>query len=163
MNTHWRSQVDMKYLGAYSLPDGKDIVGTIKKVVKEEVVGEQGAKQECIIIYFNEFEKGMVANRTNCKTIEKLYKTPYIEEWTGKKVQIGEEMVKAYGEIVPGLRIRNKIPSDKLPELTPKLQPAWDNVRKALADKKATMDQVKKKYTVSKDNETLLLKTEPAK
>ena len=37
---------------------------------------------------FAENVKPMIVNSTNAKTIEKLYKTPYIEEWKGRKIQL---------------------------------------------------------------------------
>jgi hypothetical protein len=32
--------------------------------------------------------------------LEKLFKTPYIEDWSGRKIQIGVESVKAFGDVV---------------------------------------------------------------
>ena len=37
--THWKTQFNYDYLGAYSLPDGKDIILTIRETKKEQVVG----------------------------------------------------------------------------------------------------------------------------
>ena len=56
----------------------------------------------------------MIMNKTNCKIIEKIYGTPYIEDWIGKKIQIYvQKGVKAFGEIVDALRIREQIPGGK--------------------------------------------------
>ena len=52
----------------------------------------------------------MILNSTNAKMIQKLLKTPYIEEWAGHSIQIGVEMVKAFGEIVDALRVRSFLP-----------------------------------------------------
>jgi hypothetical protein len=88
MSTHWKKLTNPEYLGAYSLDDGKDIVLTIKTIAREMVTGEAGKKEECTVARFLEPQKPMILNKTNCKTIEKIYKTPYIEEWQGKKIQI---------------------------------------------------------------------------
>lgn len=109
--THWKTQFNYKWLGAYSLPDGKDIILTIREMKREEVVGENGSKDQCLIAYFHENSKPMVVNKTNCKTLEKLFKTPMIEEWTGKPVQIGVDRVKNRGEMVDALRVRPFTPA----------------------------------------------------
>ena len=44
--THWKTQFNYDYLGAYSLPDGKDIILTIRETKKEQVVGASGKKEE---------------------------------------------------------------------------------------------------------------------
>jgi DNA-directed RNA polymerase subunit RPC12/RpoP len=55
----------------------------------------------------------MILNATNNKTIAKLFKTPYIEQWTGRKIQIYTEKVKAFGEVWDALRIRPFLPVEK--------------------------------------------------
>lgn len=112
--THWKNQFNYDYLGAYSLPDGKDIILSIKETKKETVVGNNGQKSECFIAYFHENVKPMVLNKTNCKTIEKLFKTPNIEDWVNKQIQIGSTRISAFGEMTDCLRVRPFAP--KLPE-----------------------------------------------
>jgi len=110
--THWKKEYNYNYLGSYSLPIGKDLVLTIKETKTEEVIGPDGKKQECFVAYFSDNEKPMILNKTNCKAIQKLYDTPYIEDWVGKKIQVYSAPVKAFGEITDALRIRNVIPKD---------------------------------------------------
>lgn len=110
--THWKKEFNYDYLGAYSLLPGQELVLTIKETKKEMVVGGDGKKQECFVAYFVEPQKPMILNRTNCKAITKMYGTPYIEEWNGKKVQIFATMVKAFGEETDALRIRPTVPKD---------------------------------------------------
>lgn len=114
--THWKKLINPDYLGAYSLEPGQDIVLTIKDVKKEVVIGAEGKKEECIVCHWAENQKPMILNVTNCKTIAKLLKTNYIERWAGHRIQIGAEMVRAFGETVEALRVRNKLPEDvKIP------------------------------------------------
>ena len=76
------------------------------------IMSGDGKKEECMVVRFRESGvKPLVLNATNAKTIEKLYKTPYIEQWNGRKIQLYVEMVKAFGETVEALRIRRKIPA----------------------------------------------------
>ena len=108
--THWKKLINPDYLGAYSLDPGKDMILTIKNVKNEIVTGPDGKKEECMVMRFMEDAKPMIVNSTNAKTIQKLYKTPYIEEWAGRKIQLFVDKVKAFGEVVEALRIRPRIP-----------------------------------------------------
>ena len=90
--THWKKLINPDFLGAYSLDPGKDIVLTIGQVKKEIVTGAGGKKEECIVCHWQENEKPMILNVTNCKTIAKQTGTPYIERWAGHK-EIGRAHV----------------------------------------------------------------------
>lgn len=110
--THWKKLENPDYLGAYALEPGKDLIVTIKSVGQEEVYNPSNNKKEtCTVAHF--VEKGikpMILNVTNNKTISKLYDTPYIEDWVGKRIAIYIAKVKAFGETVEALRIRKQIP-----------------------------------------------------
>lgn len=109
--THWKKLTNPNYLGAYSIEDGKDLILTIGTVGNEMVIGPDGKKEECTVCHFVERGvKPMILNATNMKMITKLLNTPYIEQWNGHKIQIGVEKVKAFGEIVEALRVRDKLP-----------------------------------------------------
>lgn len=116
--THWKKLHNPDYLGAYSLDDGqggyKNIIVRIKNVKVEMVTGTDGKKEECTVAYLDG-QKPMILNATNLKTLEKLFKSPYIEDWAEKYIQIGVEKVKAFGEMVDSLRIKKFHP--KLPGL----------------------------------------------
>lgn len=109
MGTHWKRLINPDYIGAYSL-DGKDRILTIGSIAIEAVVGPNGKKEDCPVCRFREPEKPMILNRTNMKMIEKIYKTPIIEEWVGKQIQIYPTTTKFGGEIVECLRIRPFVP-----------------------------------------------------
>ncbi len=109
--THWKKLHNPDYLGAYALEPGKDMILTIKNVKNDIVQGSDGKKEECMVMTFVENAKPLIVNATNAKTIEKLYKTPFIEEWSGKKIQLFVDKIKAFGEVVEALRIRPKIPA----------------------------------------------------
>ena len=112
--THWKKLTNPDYLGAYALDPGQDLIVTIKSVANEVVTGTDGKKETCSVMHFMENVKPMVLNSTNSKTITKLLKTPYIEQWAGKKIQIYIEYgIKAFGDIVDALRIRPFLPVEK--------------------------------------------------
>lgn len=109
--THWKKLTNPDYLGAYALEPNQDLIVTIKSVANEVVTGTDGKKETCSVMRFVENVKPMVLNATNSKTIAKLFKTPYIEEWAGRKIQLYvEKGVKAFGDVVDALRIRPFLP-----------------------------------------------------
>lgn len=117
--THWKKLHNPDYLGSYALTPGEDLIATIQVVKNEMVIGPDGKKEECTVIHFIEHNiKPMIINATNAKTIAKLFKTPYIEEWQNKKIQIYSASVKAFGETVDALRIRAFLPqiTDAVPK-----------------------------------------------
>ena len=111
--THWKKLENPDYLGAYALQPNRDLVVQIKSVGQEEVYNPTNNKKEtCTVAHFTDPAiKPMILNVTNCKTISKLYDTPYIEDWPGKYISIYIAKVKAFGETVDALRIRNKVPT----------------------------------------------------
>ena len=111
--THWKKLTNPNYLGSYSLEDGQDLILTIDYVAEELVIGADGKKENCVVAHFVEDSKPMILNSTNMKTITRIYKTPYIEAWHGKKIQIYSAKVKAFGETVDALRIREYAPKEK--------------------------------------------------
>lgn len=103
MQTHWKKLVNPKYIGAYCVEN--DITVTITAVVRETVKGENGKEEECTVAYLQD-QKPFILNRTNCKTITKIYNTPYIEDWAGKDITIYPTTTRVAGETVECLRIR---------------------------------------------------------
>lgn len=148
--THWKQLTNPDYLGAYSLLPGQELTVEIVRVERKQVTGADGKKEECTVAILKD-SKPMILNSTNCKTLSKIYGTPYIEEWAGKSVIIHSEKVKAFGDVVDALRIKPTKPI--LPELTP-THPAWNEAAKAV--KAGKIDKVLARYSVSGDNIKLL-------
>lgn len=118
MKTHWKKLANPDYLGAYALDPGKDMILTIKSVAEENITGADGKKEDCIVMRFRENVKPMIINATNAKMIQKIYHTPYIEDWSGCKIQLYVDQVKAFGEVVDALRIRPYVPKAEQSEAT---------------------------------------------
>jgi hypothetical protein len=107
---HWKNNFDYKFTGAYELQPGETKTLTIKSTGHAEVMNQQGKKETCFVAYFEGAnQKPMVLNKTNCKTIGKLY-TDFIENWNGKQITIKSEKVKAFGEVVEALRVVPIVP-----------------------------------------------------
>lgn len=153
MNTHWKILQNPNYLGAYSLLGVcEELTVIIDKVIKEQVIGSDGSKKQCIVAYLKD-QKPMILNSTNCKIITKLFGTPFIEQWSGKKMIVYVAKIKAFGDTVEALRIKETMP--ELPDLNPKHK-SWENAKKSVKDGSITLDQIKKKYKLTHENEKLL-------
>lgn len=113
---HWRNYTDLNYLRAEVFAPGEKKVLTIKDVKMEKIKGEGGKEDTKPVLYFKEEVLPMVVNSTNSKTIESLYKTGYMDEWVGKKIQVIATKTKVAGEYVPCLRIERLIPTSNEPE-----------------------------------------------
>lgn len=113
---------------------GRDgVVLTIASVRLEELKTERG-KDKKACVYFVEMEKRhrdgngenkrLVLNKTNMKTIAKLYGYE-TNDWVGKRVMLFPSRCEAFGETVDCVRIRDQAP----PEPTKKPQPAYAAAR----------------------------------
>ena len=112
MKGHWKKQFNYEYLGSYSLDGKKEAVVTVCRLAQEKVTGQQGRKEDCFVVYFREFDKGMILNRTNARAIEKVAGSGLVEDWVGVQVTLYvEKGVKAFGDVVDALRIRDNKPT----------------------------------------------------
>jgi len=153
--THWKKLQHPDYIGAYELMDGtpnKELTVTITKVAREQITGADGKKEECTVCYLHG-QKPMILNSTNQKVMQKLFDSPYIEDWAGKKMTLYVARVKAFGDTVDALRVRPTAP--KLPELTPTHE-KWQGAMTALKAGNTTIEAIRKNYILSQDNEKLL-------
>lgn len=104
--THWKKAFNPNYLGAYAFQEKEEKVVVIKSVQLEQVTDTDGGKESVLVARFEGEEKPLILNKTNCKTIEKVYKTPDIEQWPGKGLILYVTKVPAFGEISDAVRIR---------------------------------------------------------
>lgn len=103
------------YLGGWDFKDenGKTIdkVVTIKEIKTENVFQQASGIEEPVIeVHFNEC-KPIILNATNRKMLKKVTGTEFIEEMTGKKIQLTTKRIKAFGEFHDAIRIVNKAPT----------------------------------------------------
>ena len=153
MKTHFKKLKNTEFLGSWDLIDDKgqtrNIVATIKEIKKQMVHDGKGGQSECIVLFFNEF-KPMIVNATNLKVTSKIMDSNYIEDWIGKKIEISTEKVRAFGEMHDALRIvKTSL------DLTPS-HPKWNGDKEAIKSQKVTIEQIKKQFSISPENEQLL-------
>lgn len=111
--THWKKLDNPDYLGAYAFQPGEKMVLEIASVGKDMVFNPTSQKkEECTIVRFkNPGVKPLVLNTTNAKTISKIHKSAYIEDWIGKLITVYVAQVKAFGDVVDAVRVEPKIPT----------------------------------------------------
>lgn len=112
--THWKQLQNRDYLGHWDLSKNEERKLEIIEVKKKAVFNQTNNQEEQLIVCSFKTGKPMILNTTNCKTIEKLYKTPLIEEWVGKQISIKVDKIKAFGEFLDCLRVMTYVPSTKV-------------------------------------------------
>lgn len=108
--THWKKLENPDYIGSYAFQPNEKKTLTISHVRREMVCGADGKKEECTVVSFTENEKPLILNATNGKMISKIAGSPYIEKWAGTRIVLGVEKVKAFGEIVEAVRVKDITP-----------------------------------------------------
>lgn len=105
-----------KYVSSADLlqPDGafRSVTVTIDRFVEKERMGQPPNDEEKSVLYFSDAKKGMVLNKTNAMTIAGLY-GPETDEWTGKRITLHVEKVKAFGAVHDAIRVRPQVPAPK--------------------------------------------------
>jgi len=101
--TPWKKLFDYRFVSAEELTG--DTTVTIKAIEHDEAFNGK-TKEDVIVLKFEEAKKGMILNKTNAKTLSIIAKSPFIEDWIGKKITLTSQMVSAFGQTVPAIRIK---------------------------------------------------------
>lgn len=96
------------YLTAHDVVNKPTV--TIKSFSKKTMKNKQGEEEVRPVLFFNEFDKGMVLNKTNAGTIANLYSLT-LENWIGERITLQSVMVEAFGESQEAIRVMNLKPS----------------------------------------------------
>jgi hypothetical protein len=96
---------------------GEIMTVTIKGLAMEQV-SRSGDPQP--VLYFKEFQKGLVLNKTNSKTIAKAHGDE-TNHWRGRQVDLYEAMVEYQGDVMPAIRMRVKPAVAEMPILPPSI------------------------------------------
>jgi hypothetical protein len=95
-----------KYLKASDLPEEGTITFTIERIEIEEIGREKQVKP---VVYFEEDNRGLVANKTNCNTIAKVTGSRVFDQWIGKRINLYRAEVDFQGEQVESIRVSLKM------------------------------------------------------
>jgi hypothetical protein len=155
--THYRKVFKSDHLGVADLEEfieeKRPLIFTIKEVKQEFDVSVAGRKGNHNIAYFIDGIKPLVLNATNSKIVKSFNKnSPFVEDWSMTKIELYiDPNVKMKGETVGGVRIKEIQPKEKVkPEFTEKNFEPANKV-------KASVDTIKKSYTMSKEIESKYL------
>lgn len=110
---HWKKLFDPNFLGSWDLEEN-DLIVTVKSVTFEKMHDVQNKTEiEKPVINFLEDVKPFVLNPTNARTIERVMKSPRVENWKGNKIQLFKTQVKAFGGMVDAIRVRDFAPKGR--------------------------------------------------
>ena len=161
--TDWRQFRKSTHLASADLDAmetaGKLLIFTIKEVKYETGVDVSGTKMDGIFCYFLEVVKPLKLNSTNNKILSGFAKKNglvgkechVIENWKGMQIEMYvDRNVKMMGAITDGVRIKPLQP--QLNKVLPNFTEAnFEAAKKA----NATIEQIKMKYNVTTEIETL--------
>ena len=85
----------------------REFVVKIKDLRKEKIHNPNGCSEENMVMYFEEDVKPLILDTTNMKNIEKALKTPYMDEWIGRKLQLYFDPAVSTFEIRITVRVRD--------------------------------------------------------
>ena len=96
------------YLKASDL-NGKSVNVTIESVEMVDM-GQGRDKESKLLIRFVGKQKGLVCNKTNAGTIEKLTGSDETDNWVGKQITLCAREVEFQGDMVWAIRVSLKAP-----------------------------------------------------
>ena len=163
--THFRKIKDPNFLGSWDLMNDEggfnNRVLTIDYADKQTTKDHKGQDTTVAVLHFHDV-KPMILNSTNVKMVARVCKSPYIEDWKDKKVEITVRQVKAFGDVHDALRVVNKVIAVKPVDLQPSLSAlesassleelkiAWTNIPAELKKNKtisSKKEDIKKKLS----------------
>lgn len=108
---HWLQNPNKNYLGHQDLPNGQDVILTIKSVawesVKNPILNTSSEKRVIRFIEQDKWIKPFICNETNAKTIMKVTNSKFVDDSFNKKIKIGISKTKVKKEEVDCLRVRD--------------------------------------------------------
>ena len=146
--THWKRLMNPDYIGAYSLAEGEDLTVTIDYVVREQITGTGGKKEECTVAHLVK-NKPFILNATNSKSIAKLYGV-YIEDWAGQKITLYATTTRMGGETVECLRVRPQVAERRKERIT---EDRLSAALKQIAAGKYTTEKLRGNFELTKEQD----------
>lgn len=81
-----------------------DIEGQIPVTIRNVTMEEIGGDDRKPVVWFDEFDKGMILNKTNANNVSGVY-GPDSDAWIGKPMTMATAMVDFQGKSTPALRL----------------------------------------------------------
>lgn len=99
--------LDRNYLSSLDLAGHGKVEMTIDRIEKHPklVYNNGNTEENAILCYFKETPKPLKLCKTNIAMIIQSVGTNIAKEWTGKKIKLEVQTVKAFGKITLGVRV----------------------------------------------------------
>ena len=154
--THWRDALHKEYLHGSEITKPFNV--TVKEFSTIEVYSPKSReKEEMVVLHFQEDIKALILTGRKASSLEKIAGSPFIEDWVGTTVSLSALDEKHFGQIMPVIQVEPPIKVKKKPALTPE-SPKWKDAVTGIKGGTVTLDQIKGFYTLSKENESELIK-----
>lgn len=91
---------------------GDDLEGDMNATVKgsgEEIVGTEEEKEQVLVIYFDEFDKGLILNKTNWEALCELAGSKDTDKWPGTVVGLTTVRVSFKKKLYNTIRIMQPV------------------------------------------------------
>ena len=155
--THYRKAFKSSHLGVADLEDllesGSDLVFNITEVKQQLGVMVAGRKGDHNIAYFAEDIKPLVLNVTNSKVLKTIGGSPFVEDWSGIRVQLYiDSDVRFKKELVSGVRLRGAPQPLPRAVVTPDNKTIWEHAKNAYK-RDGNFDKVLKRANISLANQ----------
>jgi len=100
-------ELDRNYLSSLDLIGVGKVTLTIDRVEKHEFLKYNNGtiEKNPLLLYFKETPKPLKLNVTNIKALIMQYKTNKVRKWLGKKVKLDVVEIKAFGKLIPAVRV----------------------------------------------------------
>ena len=140
--TPWKKIVsDPNYIGEADFNEGEEKVLTIKSINQSETVKTaEGSSQKAVVHFAEPSNKPMILNVARSKSIAKVTKSKFVEDWPGHKIQLYiEDGIKAFGDIVSAVRVRPFAPKATAPAPVPPCTDCGKEIQPAMGKTAAWM------------------------
>lgn len=108
--THWLQNPNKNFLWHQDMPNGDDMILTIKSGQWEEVKDPtKWTKDMKRVVRFEENIKPFICNETNAEAIMKLTWVKFMEDSLWKQIQLGVSQTRVKKEMVDCIRVRESI------------------------------------------------------
>lgn len=121
--TPWQKAFNPNYLGSWSLADGEELTTKVTHASIQQVRNQSGTDDKVVIHLEKAPGNGIklpmiIGNKESARAMEKIAKSPYIEDWVGAIVTIYvKQGVKAFGGgTTEALRIKAPAAKKRLDE-----------------------------------------------
>jgi hypothetical protein len=91
------------------VPEEGEVAVTISSVTME-TLGQGKDSEEKPVIFFEEFDKGLVCNKTNWQMISRVCGSDDSDDWVGRRIALYSTDVQFGNEVTRGIRVRSKAP-----------------------------------------------------